>query len=101
MASLAPERVRSLIRRHGADRVVFGSDWPMADPAAEIQAVRLLGLSDDETAGILGGNFLRLLGRQVRPAAAAHDVPTPGSNGAMKLWAISRWRSAVPRCGSG
>jgi predicted TIM-barrel fold metal-dependent hydrolase len=42
--------------------VVFGSDWPMADPAAEIAAIRNLGLTDDEVDGILGGNVARLLG---------------------------------------
>ena len=62
LATLAPERVRKIISRHGAERVVFGSDWPMADPAAEIAAVRALGLSDDDTEAILGGNAARLLG---------------------------------------
>jgi len=62
LAELEPERLVALIRRHGADRVVFGSDWPMADPAAEIAAVRALGLTDDDTAAILGGNLARLLG---------------------------------------
>jgi uncharacterized protein len=62
MAALAPERVRSIIGRHGAERIVFGSDWPMADPAAEIAAIRRLGLSAAETDGILGENFVRLMG---------------------------------------
>src|SRR3712207_7547473 len=42
--------------------VVFGSDWPMADPAAEIAAIRDLGLTKEEEDGILGGNLGRLLG---------------------------------------
>src|SRR5690606_10444769 len=29
LSRVRPERVRRLIRRHGAERVVFGSDWPM------------------------------------------------------------------------
>jgi predicted TIM-barrel fold metal-dependent hydrolase len=61
LASLDPVRVRDIIRKHGAERVVFASDWPMADQRAEIEAVRGLGLSDDETAGVLGGNVSRLL----------------------------------------
>ena len=40
--SSTPSGSSRLIRRHGADRVVFGSDWPMADPAAEIAAIRAL-----------------------------------------------------------
>lgn len=55
-------RVRDIIARHGADRVVYGSDWPMTDPAVEIAAVRSLGLADSEEAGILGGNLAALLG---------------------------------------
>jgi uncharacterized protein len=62
LADLDRERVRSLIRRHGADRVIFGSDWPMADPAAEIAAVRDLGLDPAETEAILGGTLSGILG---------------------------------------
>jgi len=63
LATLRPERVRDLIRRHGAERVVFGSDWPMTDPGAEIKAIDALGLSDDETKSVLGGTMARLLAR--------------------------------------
>ena len=73
MARLAPERVRAIIGRHGADRVVFGSDWPMADPAAEIAAIRSLGLSDEATEGILGGNFARLMGLPGGPDPGAES----------------------------
>lgn len=62
MAELDPQRVRTIIRRHGADRVVFGSDWPLADPAAEIASIRSLGLEPAEERGILGGNLAQLLG---------------------------------------
>lgn len=62
LATLQPDRVRRLIRRHGAERVVFGSDWPMTSPAEEIRAIDALGLSDDETKAVLGGTLFRLLG---------------------------------------
>jgi predicted TIM-barrel fold metal-dependent hydrolase len=71
MALLAPEKVREIIGKHGADRIVFGSDWPMADPAGEIAAIRALGCSDEITEGILGGNFARLMG-------IAEGEPAPG-----------------------
>jgi predicted TIM-barrel fold metal-dependent hydrolase len=61
VATLAPDRVRAVIEKHGTDRICFASDWPMADPAAEIEAIRNLGLPDDDTAAILGGNLARLL----------------------------------------
>ncbi len=61
-AGLGRDRTVELIRRHGAERVVFASDWPTADPTAEIAVVRDLGLDDEDTAAILGGNLERLLG---------------------------------------
>lgn len=61
LASLNPKRVRKVIERHGPERVVFASDWPMADPASEIDAVSSLGLSDADTAAVLGGNLAALL----------------------------------------
>ena len=62
MAAIAPERVRAIIERHGSDRVVFATDWPMADPAAEVAAIEALGLPAQDTEAILGGNLARLLG---------------------------------------
>lgn len=64
LGSLDPTRVRRIIERHGTDRVVFGSDWPMANPLREVEAVRALGLSDEDTEAILGGNMARMLGIQ-------------------------------------
>ena len=62
LADLDADRIRALIRRHGADRVIYGSDWPMADPAAEIAAVRGLGLEPAETDAILGNTLAGILG---------------------------------------
>jgi predicted TIM-barrel fold metal-dependent hydrolase len=62
LSDLDAGRLRRIIDRHGADRVVFGSDWPMADPATEISAVRSLGLDAASEQAILGGNLARLLG---------------------------------------
>jgi predicted TIM-barrel fold metal-dependent hydrolase len=73
LGELDPAAVRQVIRRHGVDRVVFASDWPTASPAAEVAAVRALGLDDDEEAAVLGGNALRILGLS-EPTAPA----TPG-----------------------
>jgi uncharacterized protein len=55
-------RLREIVAAHGADRVVFGSDWPMTDPGTEVAAIRGLGLSTSDTEAILGGNLARLLG---------------------------------------
>lgn len=61
MAELDRDRIVALVRRHGTDRVVFGSDWPMADPGAEIASIRDLGLTPEEESGILGNNLANLL----------------------------------------
>lgn len=61
LATLRPERIAALIRKHGPERIVFGSDWPMTSPAAEIAAIDALGLSDDATKSVLGGTIARLL----------------------------------------
>jgi predicted TIM-barrel fold metal-dependent hydrolase len=61
LATLQPDRVRRLIRNHGAERVVFGSDWPMTSPREEIAAIEALALSDDETKAVLGGTLARVL----------------------------------------
>lgn len=52
----------ALIRDHGPDKVLFGSDGPWKDAGGEIAHLRRLGLRDSELAGILGGNAERLLG---------------------------------------
>jgi predicted TIM-barrel fold metal-dependent hydrolase len=62
MADLEQERIRQIILRHGAERVIFGSDWPMASPEAEIASIRSLGLDPMDEAGILGNNLGLLLG---------------------------------------
>lgn len=65
MRELDQDRVRAIIARHGANRVVFGSDWPMTDPAAEIAGIRALGLPPAEEAAVLGGNLAGLLGLEL------------------------------------
>jgi hypothetical protein len=62
LGGLDQARLRALIGRHGADRVVFGSDWPMTDPATEIAAIRALDLPPADEAAILGGNLAGVLG---------------------------------------
>jgi uncharacterized protein len=59
--ALEANRVRQLIQSHGADRIVFGTDWPMADPARELAAVRSWGLDPADEAAILGQTISKLL----------------------------------------
>lgn len=59
---LPDEEFVALIRAHGADRVLFGSDGPWTDAAVEVARLRTLPLSSRELEGILGDNARRLLG---------------------------------------
>jgi predicted TIM-barrel fold metal-dependent hydrolase len=69
VAALGAERLAEVIERHGPERVIFGSDWPMASQAAEVAAVRALPLAPEAIDGILGGNIERLLARYAASAA--------------------------------
>lgn len=50
-----------ILRRHDPARILFATDTPWSDPAAEIAFVRSLGLSEEITDGILGENAQRLV----------------------------------------
>ena len=50
-----------LIRAFGTDHVLFGTDSPWEDQAAEVRRIQALPLTDDEKSAILGGNAARLL----------------------------------------
>jgi len=50
-----------IVHAHGAERVLFGSDGPWTDPAAEIAWLRRLPLRAGVVDAVLGGNAERLL----------------------------------------
>lgn len=58
-----PVRLAQLIRRHGADRVLFGTDSPWTNQREAVDFVRKLSLTDDEKERILFRNAARLLRR--------------------------------------
>lgn len=62
IATVGADVARAAIERHGPDRVVFATDWPMADPSAEIAAIEALGLTPADTEAVLGGTMAALLG---------------------------------------
>lgn len=55
-------RFRALVRRHGADRVLFGTDAPWSDFAAARDAVLCSGLSEEELRSVFWDNAARLYG---------------------------------------
>ncbi len=56
------EKARDLILRWGADRVLFGSDYPMWNPLAELETFLSLDLGDEANRLILGENAIKLFG---------------------------------------
>ena len=54
------DKTAEIIRRYGADRVLFGTDYPMWDPRTEVDLFFRLGLSDDEMKLILSENVKKL-----------------------------------------
>ena len=60
--AMKPEDAAEVIRRYGADRVFFGTDYPMWTAQEEIDRVTALPLTDREREMIFHGNFERFIG---------------------------------------
>ncbi|MHB1483991.1 MAG: amidohydrolase family protein [Saccharofermentanales bacterium] len=60
--ALTPEKARKIIRLYGADRVLFGSDYPMWSPKDEMDRFRALGLTFEEERLILYENAAGVIG---------------------------------------
>lgn len=54
------DTAKKLFALYGADRVLFGSDFPMWDPNDEIEYLLSLGLSDDELAQVFYKNAQKM-----------------------------------------
>lgn len=57
-----PAAFRVVAQCVGAERLLFGSDYPLLRPARFLRRVRDSGLGEDDLALVLGGNAARLLG---------------------------------------
>ena len=60
--ALTPEEAKKLIYAYGTKRVLFGTDYPMWEPAGEIERFMQLKLTEQEREDILYNNTARLLG---------------------------------------
>jgi len=60
---LSAARMAAMIRRHGADRVLFATDSPWGSQKDTLEKFRLLGLSEEENEKILHRNAETLLTR--------------------------------------
>lgn len=50
-----------MVKAHGTDKVLFGTDLPWSDPAVGLERIRKLNISEEEKEMILGKNAERLL----------------------------------------
>lgn len=62
LQTLTDDGFCEMVQAFGADRVLFGTDSPWADPAAELNKIRSMPLSPAEIEAICGKNAARLLG---------------------------------------
>jgi predicted TIM-barrel fold metal-dependent hydrolase len=58
---LSPEEIKRLIRLHGADKVLFGTDYPIERHKEALEKFFRLGLTDDENEKILFSNAWNLV----------------------------------------
>ena len=48
MTYLGTRRTKKLCRIYGSDRILFGSDFPMWDPAEELEVFSSIDFTDEE-----------------------------------------------------
>ncbi|MCE8006103.1 amidohydrolase family protein [Aestuariivita sp.] len=53
---------RGFLNIDGAQKVMWGTDWPVQDLSQSLKEVRALNLPEDVEAGLLGENAIRILG---------------------------------------
>ena len=56
------ETLTSIINKHGAHKVCFGTDFPLASQTVDAQFIQALSLDDGDKEAILGGNARALIG---------------------------------------
>ena len=64
-AFMSAESARDIIRVYGAQKVLFGTDYPMWEYKAELERFKALGLTDEEERLILYKNAAKMFGIEV------------------------------------
>ena len=62
LRELTADTVHAIIDKHGAHKVCFGTDYPLADMASESDFLASLPLTSPQVEGILGENARRFIG---------------------------------------
>ena len=60
--AMSPDRARTLLRKYGARRVLFGTDYPMWRIGDELSRIEALGLTEEEKQAVFYGHAARLFG---------------------------------------
>ncbi len=63
--AISPDVGRRLVRCYGADRVLFGTDYPMWSPAEELDRFYAMGLTAEENRKILCDNAAKLFSIEI------------------------------------
>lgn len=63
---LGLQRAKELIRIYGADRIVYGSDFPMWKPSDELESIYKMNLRDEELEKIFYKNAYRILKQEAK-----------------------------------
>lgn len=71
---LGKEQFLRMVRRHGADRILFGTDSPWDPQQASITALKESGLTPEELSAILGDNAAGLLGLAKRKKGGIKEI---------------------------
>ena len=78
LAEDSPEKTARLIQQIGADRVLFGSNFPVVDQIAYAEAFRALPLGEDELRRVGHDNAARLLGGSTGGLASTAQASPEG-----------------------
>ena len=62
LKEVAAETLTTIINKHGAHKVCFGTDFPLASQTTDSEYILGLSLSDSQKEGILGENARELIG---------------------------------------
>ena len=55
-----PPQIADYVRSHGTSKVLFGSNYPMIEPAKALEGLDSMRLSDEARTAFLGGNAQRI-----------------------------------------
>ena len=62
LRELTPQTLTSIINKHGAQKVCFGTDFPLVSQSSEAEYIQSLPLPDSTKEGILGENARQFIG---------------------------------------